>query len=241
MSEPSIDLEKPNAIGGLDRLVTNFAIAVVAVVPTFLTCVFRPWKLTSLMEQDDPHGRQGLLLAPGAYFALALMVAFMIGVILSTPETISNDGSYIGPKLALTVQAAAAEGKIWKVVGTVMPIYALAVFLGLLGIVLKPWAHPGWTLRVSLRAAFYMIATLITWLIITGGIIDLIRLSAGNNFVSKIYGVLIFPTSAFVLWFYYWVFGHDNKNSRPQKLALSAAMFGLIALSIFVTDMLVRM
>ena len=42
MSGPSVDLEKPNVIGGLDRLVTNFAISAIAVFPTFLTCVAKP-------------------------------------------------------------------------------------------------------------------------------------------------------------------------------------------------------
>ena len=71
MSGPSLDLEKPNLIGGLDKLVTNFAISAIAVVPTFLTCIVKPWRLRALIDQDLPDGRRGLLLGPGAYFPLS--------------------------------------------------------------------------------------------------------------------------------------------------------------------------
>jgi len=65
MSGPNVDLEKPNAIGGIDRLVTNFALSVIAVFPTFWTCIAMPWRLRPLLEKDEPDGRMGMLLAPG--------------------------------------------------------------------------------------------------------------------------------------------------------------------------------
>jgi len=103
MSGPSLDLEKPNVIGGLDRLVTNFAMSAIAVVPTFFVCIAKPWRLSPLLDKDDPDGRTGMLLAPGAFFPLALMVSFIIAALLATPETINTNGSYIGPDLAAAV------------------------------------------------------------------------------------------------------------------------------------------
>ena len=152
MSGPNLDLEKPNAIGGLDRLVTNIALAFIAVIPTFLTCISMPWKLRPLLDRDDPDGRMGMLLAPGAYFPLSLMIFFIIAAVLATPETLSNNGAFIGPGLAVAVQTAASEGNIWKIVATIMPIYGMAIFVGIIGTILKRWAGQDWTLRISLRA-----------------------------------------------------------------------------------------
>jgi len=242
MSGPSLDLEKPNAIGGLDRLVTNFAISVIAVIPTFLTCIATPWRLTPLLDGDDPDGRVGMLLAPGAYFPLALMVSFIAAALLTTPETLNYNGAFIGPALAVSLQSAASEGDVWKIIATIMPIYGTAVFIGLLGAVLTLWARPDWTLRVSLRAAFYVTATLASWMILTGTAIDLIRIKTeSNDIASLLYSLLIIPTCASVLWIYFWFFRNKNARSWIKSGALSAAMFGLIVASVWVTDFLIRL
>ena len=242
MSGPNLDLEKPNAIGGLDKLVTNFAISAIAVIPTFWTCIFMPWRLSKLLDRDDPEGRMGMLLAPGAFFPLSLMISFIAAAMLATPETLSSNGAFIGPGLAVSVQSAASDGDIWKIVATIMPIYGTAVLIGLLGMVLKPWAHQDWTLRVSLRAAFYVTAVLVSWMILTSAAIDLIRLSSGNNQIgSFLYSIIIIPTCGFIIWTYFWFFRNNGSVSWGRSSALGIAMFGLIAALFFGTDFLARL
>ena len=92
MSGPDIDLEKPNVLGGLDKLATHSAIAILAVFPTFLTCVCRPSRLRPLIDNIEPEGRKGVLLSPGVFFFVALFVAFIIAAMMSTPETINYNG-----------------------------------------------------------------------------------------------------------------------------------------------------
>ena len=242
MSGPSLDLEKPNAIGGLDRLVTSFALSIIAVIPTFFTCITRPWRLKPLLEGDDPDGRIGTLLAPGAYFPLALILSFTLAAILATPETLAYNGSFIGPDLAVSVQSAAAEGNVWKIISTIMPIYGMAVFLGLLGTCLKPWAGESWSLRVSLRAAFYVIGTLTSWLILTTAVIDLIRLSTGSNDIpSLLYSLIIFPTVGALIWMYAGFHYDQETVSRRRSGVLGAATFGLLMAVIFAMDVLMRL
>jgi len=241
MSGPNLDLEKPNVIGGLDRLVTNSALCIIAVVPTFWTCIAMPWRLTSLLDQDDPDGRTGMLLAPGAFFSIVLMVSLLIGAILSTPETVSNNGSYIGPDLAVSVQSAASEGDIWKIIATVTPLYGATIFIGLLGMVLKPWSHHDWTLRVSLRAAFYVMGVLISWAIITTAIIDLIWLKTQSNVVFDISFLIVsFPAFGFFFWIYFWFFLYDGTISKIRASILSLSMFGLIITFMVGIDLLIR-
>ncbi len=242
MSGPSLDLEKPNAISGLDRLVTNFAMSAIAVIPTFFTCIVMPWRLTNLLDGDDPDGRVGMLLAPGAFFPLSLMVSFIFAAVLATPETISNNGAFIGPDLAVSVQSAAADGDIWKIVATIMPIYGVAVLFGLLGMVLKPWAGQDWTLRVSLRAAFYVMATLVSWLVLTTAVVDLVRLSTGSNEIASLmYKIVIVPTCGTVIWMYFWFFHKGGTVSRIRSGVLSVAMIGLIIALMAGVDLLIRL
>lgn len=229
MTGPSLDLEKPNLIGGLDRLVTNFAISAIAVFPTFITCIAKPWRMRPLLDWDDPEGRMGMLLAPGAFFPLALMVSFIIAALLATPETINTNGSYIGPDLAVAVQSAASEGDVWKIIATIMPIYGMAVFLGLLATALKPWAGEYWTLRVSLRASLYITGVLTSWMILVTAVADLIQLSTGSyKFASLLYKIVIFPTLGTIFWMYFWFFRNNGSVSKLRSGALSLAMAGLI-------------
>lgn len=233
MSGPSLDLEKPNMIGGLDRLVTNFAISAIAVIPTFCTCVVRPWRLRPLLDRDDPDGRMGMLLAPGAFFALALMVSLILAALLATPETINTNGAFIGPDLAIAVQSAAAKGDVWKIIATIMPLYGMAVFFGLVGTVLKPWAGPDWSLRVSLRAALYVVGVFFSWVILVNAVADLAQLSTGRyEAYSLIFQISIPPTFGTMIWMYFCFFRNNGAVSKIKSGALSLAMFGLIVASV---------
>ena len=241
MSGPDIDLQKPNFLGGLDRLATQFALAIIAVIPTFLTCIIRPSRLRALIDYEELEGRKGVLLSPGTFFVLSLFLSFIIAAMLSTPETRDYNGSYIGPDLAVAVQTAASEGNIWKLVGTLMPIYGGAVVLGVIGAVLKPWAQQGWSLRVSIRAAFYVIGALISWILLTTAIIDLIRVNGWLNIkVSTLYTAVTIPAIAVIMWMYAGFFRKDGAVSWRRSAVLAAAMFGLIILFMIVTDLLLR-
>jgi len=200
-----------------------------------------PWRLRPLLEKDEPDGRMGMLLAPGAFFPFALLVSLLVGAILSTPETVRNNGSFIGPDLAVSVQSAASEGDIWKIIATVMPLYGAAIYVGLVGLILRRWAGQDWTLRVSLRAAFYVMAVLISWIIVTTAIIDLIWLKTGNNDIFHIsYIFVTLPALGFFFWLYFWFFRNDNATSNVKASALSLSMFVLMILPMVGIDLLTR-
>ena len=233
MSEPSIDLDKPNAMGTLDRLTTNVAISIIAVVPTLLTCIAMPWRLSKLLKRDDPEGRSGMLLSPGAFFPLSLLVSMITGALLTTPEMASTNGSFLGPNLALSIQSSVSEGDIWRTIGIVMPIYACVVLVGALGVLLKPWAHEDWDLRVSLRAIFYVSGAFIAWVMLATAVLDIVRVSTQNaQLLSTLIMVLPIPTLWIVLSMYFWFFRYDGKLSFVRSGLLSVAMFVLMLLSV---------
>lgn len=242
MPGPNIDLEKPNILGGLDKLATQLAIALVAVFPTFVTCIIKPWHLRPLIDKEEPEGHKGLLLSPGAFFFFALLLSFIIAAMLATPETIAYNGSYIGPDLAVAVQKAASDGNVWKLIGTIMPIYGSAIVLGLLGVILKPWAGQDWTLRVSLRTAFYAMGALVSWLLLVTAIADLVFLRTGNGgIVSMIYGVVIIPTIATLIWIYSGFFWNNGVISKKRSLILGLAMLALIFGLMIGIDLIIRL
>ena len=224
-----MDLEKQNAIGTLDKLTTNIALSIIAVVPTFLTCIFMPWRLSTLLYGENPDGRMGMLLSPGAFFPLSLVGSFTAAAIFAIPEIINYNGAYIGPALAVSVQEAISQGNIWKTLATIMPIYGASIFLGVLGALLTPWAHPDWSLRVSLKAAFYVTGTMASWMMLSGTLIDLLRVSTGNSDIgSVIYPILWVFMIGLVVWMYSGFFRNGGALSWGKSIALGVAMFGFI-------------
>lgn len=233
MDEPSLDLEKPNAVGALDRITTNVAISLIAVVPTFLTCILAPWRLSDLLNRDDPEGRSGMLLAPGAFLPLSLLLSMISGALLTTPEIAKNSGAFLGPNLALSIQSAVSDGDVWRAVGIIMPIYVFAVLAGSLGFLLKWWSHRDWTLRVSLRAVFYVLGAFVSWVILSTSVIDMVRASTQDpQLVGTLTMLITTPALGLIYWMYFWFFRNGGELSLIRSGLLSGAMMALLLFAI---------
>ena len=231
MSEPDIDFENPNAIGGLDRLVTNVALSAIAVFPTLGALLVTPWRVAPLIDKDIAVGRSGLLLSPGAFFPLSLIVALLAAAVVTTPETLESNGAFLGPGLAMAVTDAAANGEIWRIIAIVLPIFGFAIGFGVAGRLLTPLAGPGWTLRTSLRAAFYATAAVIAWIIISSAAIDLFRVKTGEVQLSfLLYSLNSIPIFGLAVWIYFWFFRARPGNSMIKSGLLSVLMFVMIAI-----------
>ena len=141
----------------------------------------------------------------------------------------------------MSVQSAASKGDIWKIVATVMPLYGASIYIGLLGVTLKRWTHQAWTLRVSLRAAFYVMAVLISWIILTTAVIDLIWLKTGKNDIFQTSFLFVtIPALGFFFWIYFWFFRNDGAVSKIRSAALTLSMFGLLFSPMVGIDLLIR-
>lgn len=241
MSGPSIDLEDRNPLGGLDRLATGIGLAVIAVFPTLGAAIAQPWKLAPLLVADEPTGRRGMILAPGAYFVLSLAVILILVGSLVTPEIVRSNGGVIGPRLALEVSNAAQEGDVWKTLSRIAPIFILALCFGVLGRLLTRWAGPWWDLRVSLRASFYAIATAICWIILSSLAIDAIGLGIIDRALKQqLYTINTVPILLLPIWVYFWCFKSGGNLPTRKALALTGAMAAIIALGIVSLDWLAR-
>lgn len=223
-----LDMDNPKAVGVLDRLTTNVAMAMIAVLPTLAISLFMPWRLQALLAPDEPEGRKGLLLAPGAFLPLSLFVCLMASALVATPEDITRNAAFIGPRLAFSIQSAIAEGNILKAVAAILPIYVFTVIVGGLGSVLRPLTRQDWTLRISLRAVFYVVGAVVSLIILVTALADLSwRFNQSGEIASLIYRISPFLILSAILWIYLWIFRNGGSVSWVRSIGLSLAMISL--------------
>ena len=232
MSGPSIDLEERNPLGGLDRLATGVGLAILAVFPTLFSTLFLPWKLGPLLVADDPEGRRGMILAPGAYLILSLGVILIIVGSLVSPEYAQYDGGMIGPRLAADVSSAAKDGDVWLTLSRIAPIFIISIGFGAIGRLLTRWAGDWWDLRVSLRASFYALSTAICWIVLSSLAMDMVRrIQAKSELSATPPAILPLLVIGSVYWIYFWCFRSGGSPSIARSAALTAAMFLLTVLA----------
>lgn len=228
LSDENIELDKPNAVGVLDRLTTNVALALIVVFPTFVVSIATPWRLAPLIAQDNALGRTGMLIAPGAYLPLAMLIAFLGAALVANPEIANNSGAFLGPGLALSIQSAVGEGDVWQVVAAALPIYLFAVVVGALGVVNTYILQGGWSLRASLRSTFYVVGTMTAFIMLATAAIDVLRFTPGLEGVARVILVIIpVPILGIMLWMYTWFFRVQGQTAWWRCILAALVMFGL--------------
>lgn len=237
MKEDDVDLESRNAIGGLDRLVTNISLAIVSVFPTFGVAILQPWKLVPQLASNPPDGRSGYLLSPGAYFPICLTVMLLIAALFATEETLASNGGAIGPGMAIAVAEAASSGNLWRTISILAPLYFIAVIAGVAAQIIRPFAGSWWTMRVSLRAALYQMTTSIGGIILSSAVIDLISVSnPGTGIGGQLYAMNEFIIFGMAWWIYFCFLKWSGKLSTLRALILSACILGFVALIVIASN-----
>ena len=114
-----------------------------------------------------------------------------------------------------------------------MPIYAFTIVAGALGAILGKWAQQEWSLRISLRAAFYIVGAFVSWVILTTAAIDITRASTQNyQLVETLTLVMTLPALAVVLWMYFWFFRNEGDLTYLRSGILSFAMITLMFIAL---------
>ena len=232
MSDPDIDLEDRNPLGGIDLLTTGVGMAVIAIIPTFLASIFTPWKLTSMLSENVPDGRKGLLLAPGVYFVLMLAATMIFVGLTATDDTVARDGSLIGPGLARSISDAASEGNVWKTLLRIAPIFLFALSLGVIGRLFTRWIGTWWTLRTSVRPSFYIIAPFVSFVVLLGAIFEQIVAASDNRILlSTLYGYSSTPIVLLPFWMYAAFLKFAGQMSWVRSVIISVLTFAILITS----------
>lgn len=229
MSDPDIDLEDRNTLGGIDLLTTGVGMAIIAIFPTFLASIFTPWKLTPMLSKDVPDGRQGLLLAPGAYFVLMLAATMIFVGLTVNDDVVARDGSLIGPGLARSISEAASEGNVWKTLLRITPIFLFALAFGVIGRLFTRWIGPWWTLRTSVRTSFYSVATFISFIILIGALFEwIVALSNNRISIASLYAISGIPILLLPFWTYLSALKFGSGISWLRSSLIAFIVFAII-------------
>ncbi|NNU16555.1 hypothetical protein HK107_09505 [Parvularcula sp. ZS-1/3] len=230
MIEPQ-DFEERDAVGSIDRILVNFGLAIIAVLPTLVAVLLMPWKVAPLIEEQDPKGREGVLLGPGVFFLLCTTVVMLMIAVIVPEEAVEVNGAFIGPALALRVAEAVNEGDVWKTLSVIAPIYLLTTIFALVWMPLRLWFGPRFSLAVSLRIALYLTASIVSFIAITSVAIDTVALTMenGRQTAQLLYRYNSIPIVALAL---HIIFGVNRALFRDAGLvktaAGSAGQFGLL-------------
>ncbi len=228
MIGPDLDLNEKNLVGAIDRLVVNVGLAFLSVVPTLCLLIAMPGRMSGLLTEDEPDGRKGLILAPGIFFIAAVTLALLFAGVLATPGTIETNSGLIGPAYAKSVSLAVAEGDVWKAASLIGPIYVLSVFVGGLGRCFGVLAGPAWTLKTSLRASLYHMATAVCWIIISGAVIYAAVGPLEPGTAEVLFSISTVVAFLLPIWQYFWFFRRTCDLSVVRSSLLAIGQFAII-------------
>lgn len=229
MDPTEISPDDKNIFGDIDRLIVNASIFTLALIPTTLTLVFKPWKMVPQLEEHEADGRNGFLLGPGIFMVLSLLLTGLITLVFAqfpnAPEAFEDGG-------ASDLQDALSSGNPWQVIGLVVPTVGVALGLATLSIAVFRLYTRAWTAQIAVRAALYVISTIT--MVLTPAIIPLAvfgdnstGLTAATVIIS-ILVILIIPT---------WQYTHFLRKISDKGWISSAILSGLnviTALSVLV-------
>ena len=172
-----------------DWLLISAGVGVLSLLPTFITLIIAPHKLSPQLAGRPAPGRQ-IYLGPGQFFVLSVIVFVLVGGVMRR----DSGSSDVDPKIAENEQFNAgisigrgmrnfiettgerlASGDFWNAALVALPIFAFAIALGfiialLIGILthysgFKRIKNPAvvWDVRHSMGSALYIVGALTIW------------------------------------------------------------------------------
>ncbi|MEL6323560.1 MAG: hypothetical protein AAFQ84_04955 [Pseudomonadota bacterium] len=236
MDSDELDLRQRNIVGAIDRLTTNIALALIAIIPSLVIVVVMPWRLRDLIISDPPDGRDRLLLAPGVYFLLVVVISLLI-LAFVVPEAAGDLApdeeatATLGISSANTQQILAAwrAGDVNAMLISILPIFLFTAILSASTWWLKILVGDWWTMRATIRTGFYILGS-----VICIGAVIVIGVSRADFNVEQL--VLITNLSnlsitVLVAWWYFWVFKDASSPWKPKRLAATALAIGSVAIT----------
>ncbi len=230
------DLEgnEKDLFGGIDRLLVNFGMLLIAFFPTHLTLLFRPKKIAPLLVNNEPDGRKALLLGPG--ITLILTVLFLVAVVYMANDVFNIGADAVDPTEVESkrggIREAIVQGNFWRTIILASPIFLIALAIGVIVQLSHLICRLNVNLTQSVEIGFYMLSTSVLFLIGMGISDDLM---GGEPSILVISGFVVSLFFVIVPWqifnFSHHVFGNP-KGSAAAVAMLSAIAF-LVCMAFF--------
>ena len=158
MDQYDLDVEKKDVIGGLDRLLVNVGMSIIALFPTHYYLIFKPKILCPMLLGEEEDGREGLKLGPGVTFILSILFLLTMGFLFKDvgatnvdPEAVKKGGSGL--------RAAISEGNIWRSIVLSLPFYFAALVTGVIFFLTHRMFGVAANLAQSISIGLYMVST----------------------------------------------------------------------------------
>lgn len=256
MDQFEVEIKEKNFIGGIDRVVINLGVAIMAFIPTLFYLLVSPKKLAPLLSGDaEADGRSGMLLGPGIFFflsvifnisALKLMILDQVAEHSTRQTELTDTPAYqVGYSLGKAFSSIQngiyenlASGNIWSAIVFAIPLFLIATFLGMFGGVVFRSVSEKWTYKVSMGAGLY---TFGFWLFILLFLHILVfrifnlenLLLIGALFISAFFASLVI-----MFWQYFWL-ATERTQADEGKIIPRALLMPFVFIGSLVTTILI--
>lgn len=234
MNKFDLEVNEKDLFGGIDRLLVNFGMLLIAFFPTHLTLLFRPKKIAPLLVNNEPDGRKALLLGPG--ITLILTVLFLVSVVYIANDVFKIGGAAVDPTEVENkrggIRDAIVQGNFWRTIILASPVFLIALLIGVIVQVSHVMCRLNVNLTQSVGIGFYILSTSVVFLIAMGITDDLI---GGEPSMFLIFGFVVSLFFIVVPWqifnFSHHVFG--NAKGSAAAVAILCAFAFLVCMAFF--------
>ncbi len=234
MDNFDLKLQEKDVLGGIDRLLINVGMAIIAFIPTYFILIFRPSRMAYMLSGEEPDGRKGLILGPGIMFVFSVLFTIGLAYILkdvakvdvAPTETVNN-----GPKGG-GIRTALSEGNFWRSIILTLPFYFVALLIGVIFQIVHLICGQKTNLTKAVGVGLYALSTFLPIIFLTVPTNNLVKKEYAAAYVgSMIVGlfVIIFP------WQFYSFSRVAFKNEKGGAIAVSAltCLLVLVTLVLF--------
>lgn len=170
--EHSDDFGMDNSAKGVEAIIENLSLTILAVLPTAMRAILFPKRLVPMMTSNKPISRNGMTLGPGIYF-LAAMLLMVLALNAASSMSQGLTEEFVD-RAGGGMSSAAARGSMTNFAISALPIYAAGILLTIANFVVFRLASRAWTLRHALASSFYSLGTFIIVIILPDVIIELL-------------------------------------------------------------------
>lgn len=230
MDKYDLEIEEKNIIGAIDRLLINFGMAFIAIIPTYSYLIFKPKAMCYMLRGEEADGRQGLKLGPGITFIFTLLM--MMGVAYISRDVIGTSTIAEDTESARSgLRSAVSEGNIWRTILLSLPIYFMALYFGVMfHIIHRIFKHKS-NLTLSVGIGFYILSTLLVLIVTSFRLLD--HITVENASGVAIAGIVIIIGFLIIIPWQSYNFSRYAFDNTKGNAAVMACVTGILTLFSF--------
>lgn len=167
MDKIDLDIEHKNIFGGIDRLLVNAGMIIIAFIPTYFYLIFKPKTMSYMLRGEEPDGRESLRLGPGLTFILTLLFVIAVGHL--TREMLAQPPNPERTEVTRKgIRMAVSEGNLWRSVILSFPFYLAALIFGCIIHISHRLCRKNSNLTQSVGIGLYTLSTLLLLIVPLG-------------------------------------------------------------------------